>query len=197
MENKYEFQRVYDQFYRKIVHFLINFTGKNDAEDLAQEVFIKVNNSLSTFKEESTISTWLYRIAANTAVDRARNQSFKNIIPMNLEEFFIDDIDCADAWIRDKAPSLEAEIVKKEMNACIRGFIDKLPEDYKAVFILSEFEGVKNQEIAAKLGVSLDTVKIRMHRARIKLKKELRKNCNLYRNDENELACDSKTALFK
>ena len=123
--------------------------------------------------------------------------SFKNIIPMNLEENFIDDIDCADAWIKDKAPSLETEIIKKEMNECIRGFIDKLPEDYKAVFVLSELEGLKNQEIAVKLGVSLDTVKIRMHRARIKLKKELRKNCNLYRNDENELACDSKIALFK
>ena len=76
MENKYEFQRVYDQFYRKIVHFLINFSGKNDAEDLTQEVFVKVNNSLGAFKEEATISTWLYRIAANIAIDRAQEHVF-------------------------------------------------------------------------------------------------------------------------
>ena len=66
------------------------------------------------------------------------------------------------------------------MNDCIRGYIEKLPEDYRAVLVLSEYEGIKNSEIAEILGVTLDTVKIRLHRAKTKLKEELESHCELY-----------------
>jgi RNA polymerase sigma-70 factor (ECF subfamily) len=66
------------------------------------------------------------------------------------------------------------------MNDCIRGYIEKLPGDYRAVLALSEYEGLKNNEIADILGITLDTVKIRLHRARAKLKEELESNCELY-----------------
>jgi RNA polymerase sigma-70 factor (ECF subfamily) len=81
------------------------------------------------------------------------------------------------------------------MNECIRSFIDNLLADHKAVILLSEIEGLKNKEVAEILGITLDTVKIRLHRARAKLKKELEANCNLYRDEQNELACDLKQAF--
>ena len=83
------------------------------------------------------------------------------------------------------------------MNECIREFIDKLPEDYKSVTVLSELEELKNIEISEVLGISLDTVKIRLHRARAKLKKELEAGCIFKRDEENELVCDRKNPTKK
>jgi RNA polymerase sigma-70 factor (ECF subfamily) len=78
------------------------------------------------------------------------------------------------------------------MSECVREFIDKLPSDYKTVILLSELEGFKNREVADILQVSLDTVKIRLHRARAMLKKELNDGCTFYNSDQNILACDRK-----
>ncbi len=78
------------------------------------------------------------------------------------------------------------------MSACIGEFVARLPENYKTVMILSEIEGFSNDEIAATLDLTLDTVKIRLHRAREKLRKELQAGCTFYRDDGDELACDRK-----
>ena len=74
------------------------------------------------------------------------------------------------------------------MGVCVREHIDKLSPDYKAVIILSELEGFKNQEIAEILQISLDSVKIRLHRARSSLKKILDEACDFYHNEKNILA---------
>jgi RNA polymerase sigma-70 factor, ECF subfamily len=78
------------------------------------------------------------------------------------------------------------------MSACIRDFIERLPENYKTVMVLNEIEAFKNDEIAAILELSLDTVKIRLHRARERLRQDLERGCNFYRDESAELACDRK-----
>jgi RNA polymerase sigma-70 factor (ECF subfamily) len=78
------------------------------------------------------------------------------------------------------------------MSECVHEYIDQLKPEYLAVILLSEIEGLKNREIADVLQVSLDTVKIRLHRARAKLKKELDTGCDFYQNEQNALACDRK-----
>ncbi len=83
------------------------------------------------------------------------------------------------------------------MNECIRRIVDSLPGDYRTVLVLSEFECLPNVEIAEVLGISLDTTKIRLHRARAKLRKELEAHCNFYRDERNELSCDRKTTSLK
>ena len=95
------------------------------------------------------------------------------------------------------ATSLDSQLVRKEMNECIRGIVDGLPENYRAVLALSEVEEFTNAEISQILGISLDVVKIRLHRARARLKKELEAKCNFYRDERNELACDRKTTHLK
>ena len=78
------------------------------------------------------------------------------------------------------------------MNDCIRKYVESLPPSYRSVVILSEGEGLTNQEIADVLGISLGMVKIRLHRARRRLKRELGNGCNVYRDERNELACEPK-----
>jgi RNA polymerase sigma-70 factor (ECF subfamily) len=78
------------------------------------------------------------------------------------------------------------------MNDCIQNFIWELPENYRPVLVLIELEGLKNKEVAEILGISLDTVKISIHRARKKLKKELMESCDSYWVDENGFIPDMK-----
>jgi len=87
-------------------------------------------------------------------------------------------MDDRNAWTGEKTPLIESQIYRKEMNECILDFVMSLPESYRAVLVLSEFEGLRNNEIAKILGLSLDTVKIRLHRAREKLQEKLAANCD-------------------
>jgi RNA polymerase sigma-70 factor (ECF subfamily) len=80
------------------------------------------------------------------------------------------------------------------MNECICSFIDELPESYRTVLILSEFEGIRNAEIAAITGISSDTVKIRLHRAREKLRQEFTAKCDLFWVEDNEFLPELKLA---
>jgi RNA polymerase sigma-70 factor (ECF subfamily) len=75
------------------------------------------------------------------------------------------------------------------MNACIHRIVKRMPESERAVLILSEFEGIKNREIADILDISLNTVKIRLHRARARLRIEIKAECHLDRDERNELVC--------
>jgi RNA polymerase sigma-70 factor (ECF subfamily) len=76
------------------------------------------------------------------------------------------------------------------MWGCLRNFVDKLPANYRTVIVLSVLEEMKNNEIAEILGVSLETVKIRLHRGRTKLRKELMTHCGLSRDMRNEISWD-------
>jgi RNA polymerase sigma-70 factor (ECF subfamily) len=93
----------------------------------------------------------------------------------------------------EKTPLVESQVYRKEMNECIQSFIQKLPENYRVVLVLSEFEGLKNGEIAETLGISIGAVKIRLHRAKEKLKEELNAKCESYWLEENEFLPELKT----
>lgn len=194
-----EFQKIYDDFQPRILRYLIRLVGESEAEDVTQEIFVKVSQALENFRGESKLSTWLYRIATNTALDRLRSPSFQRIAQKKSSDDSIEksEVEPEDKDIStgEKTPSVEQQFVRKEMNKCIRDFIEELPENYRAVVVLSELEGLSNTEIAEILGVTLDTVKIRLHRARAKLKKELETHCDFYRDEGNEFACDLKSAF--
>jgi RNA polymerase sigma-70 factor (ECF subfamily) len=185
-----DFSSVYSEYYPKIVRYLQRMVGELEAEDAAQEVFVKINRSLDSFRGESNLSTWIYRIATNTAMDHLRKPSSRIVQP-------VEECDEEDAGPVDTAPLHDTLLIRKDMNACIRGVVDSLPENYRTVLVLSEVEGLTNADVAEVLGISLDTAKIRLHRARAKLRKELLCHCNFYRDERNELSCDPKTFPLK
>lgn len=194
-----EFEKIHEVFRPKILRYLTRLVGPYEAEDLTQEVFVRVNRALENFRGESQVSTWIYRIATNAALDRLRSPSFQRpadkqllTVSMGRPETGVEE---RDVWAGERTPSVEASLIRKEMNDCIRSFIEKLPTDNRTILVLSELEGLKNSEIAEILGVGLGVVKIRLHRARAKLKKELETHCTFYRDERNELACDLKGAL--
>jgi RNA polymerase sigma-70 factor, ECF subfamily len=183
-----EFQRIHDSFRPRVLRYLTRLVGERDAEDLAQAVMLRVSSGLPQFRHDSSLSTWIYRIATNAAMDKLRSPVREQALEDDSEP------DERDVPLEARTPSAEAIAVRTEMSACIREFVDHLPEPYKMVIVLSEVEGFKNAEIAAILGVSLDTVKIRLHRAREKLRNDLQEGCSFYRDESTGLACDRKPA---
>ena len=186
-----KFSEIYSEFYPKIKHYLERLVGESEAEDVAQTVFEKVNISLSTFKGEKKLSTWIFRIATNAALDRLKSPAFKRtpagpLAPAPLQSFE------SIAITSDKPTSPDQKVIRDEMSDCIREFLDRLPPDYRTIIILNELEGFTNNEIAAILQISLDTAKIRLHRARAKLKESLESGCDFYLDESSELACDRK-----
>jgi RNA polymerase sigma-70 factor (ECF subfamily) len=192
-----DFQTIHDEYWPKIVRYLGRLVGENDAEDLAQEVFIRIGKALQGFRGKSSLSTWIYRIATNAALDRLRNRSSSKGELEGLSSEGELEVKDKDTWTGEEKPSLETSLIRKEMNDCIRSIIDILPANYRTVIALCEVEGFTNAEIAEILGISLDAVKIRLHRARARLKAELQKNCDFYRDERNELSCDRATPSLK
>lgn len=194
-----EFQNIFETFQPKVTRYLGGLVGEYEAEDLTQEVFVKINQSLKRFRGESRLSTWIYRIATNAALDRLRSPTFRRTRKRSLSEGSIakdkTEIEDKDVWRDETTPLVDQQLIRKEMNECIREFVERLPENYKTVLVLSELEDLKNREIANILGITIDTVKIRLHRARTKLKKELENHCSFYLDERNELACDLKSAF--
>jgi RNA polymerase sigma-70 factor (ECF subfamily) len=181
-----DFRSLHDEFRPRVLRYATRLVGEAEAEDVTQSVMLKVNQGLSGFRGDSSVSTWIYRIATNVALDKLRNKA----IQPHAEPG--DDFDEQDLPPAARTPSCEAVAIRAEMSACIHEFVARLPENYKTVMTLSELEGFTNGEIAAILGLTLDTVKIRLHRAREKLRKDLQAGCDFYRDESAEFACDRK-----
>jgi len=184
-----QIEDLYQEYQAGILRYLQRFVSDSQAEDLTQETFVKAGKGLKGFRGEASPKTWLYRIATNTLRDYLRSKDHRHdeicdsISEEELERY---------GNSTQIETSIEGGAIRTEMNACIREFINKLPDNYSAVLVLSDLEGHSNQEIADILKLSLGDIKIRLHRARARLKVELSKGCDFSHNKDNELECQRK-----
>jgi len=195
-DGKRSFQEIYERFQPGVLRFLSRLVGQEEAEDVAQEVFLRVDRGLEGFRGESSMGTWIYRIARNAALDRLRSQPawLENARQLRAHDSDEDPLDIV-SQLPDERASLERHLIGKEMSECIRGRVDTLPESYRRVLVLSELVGMTNAEIASALGVSEGAVKIRLHRARSLLREDLSTHCTLYHDELDELSCEPKPAF--
>jgi RNA polymerase sigma-70 factor (ECF subfamily) len=142
-----------------------------DAEDVAQDAFLKAFRNLSTFRAEAKFSTWLISITLNEARSRLRRQA--TIRMESLDEPPDEGGTISPALLRDwrEIPSeiLEREEVRKLLQHAVEG----LPEMYRQVFLLRDVEELNTNETALALNISVPSVKVRLHRARMMLQKQL------------------------
>ena len=137
-----------------------------EIEDLAQEVFVKVFRKLHTFQQDSSFYTWLYRIAVNTATDHLSRRHRRRL--HLVEEASVLDGDGVDGEEGAAGPLLE-----DEMRQVTRTVLDGLPDKYRAILILREYEDMSYTAIAQVLGCSIGTVESRLFRARKRFKEAL------------------------
>jgi RNA polymerase sigma-70 factor (ECF subfamily) len=139
---------------------------EQDAEDAVQEAFLSAFKSIGDFDGRSTLGTWLHRIAVNAALQRARKQARRNETSIDaLLPTFKPSGRYADppvAW----APVTDDADARIQQQDAIRRALDQLPEEFRAVVVLRDIEGLESKAVAASLGISDGLVRQRLHRAR-------------------------------
>lgn len=161
--------------YEKYVCTTVYSVVKNydDSFDVAQEVFLKLYHSIASFKGESSFSSWLYRIAKNTALDFLRKEKkSRNNVSLYTEN---DDGEETQMEIPDNSVSSSPEqtAVRNEAKDIIYSALDEISEQHKEIIVLRDIDGFSYEEIAEMLGLEYGTVKSRLFRARDALRKKL------------------------
>ena len=143
--------------------------NSHDAEDAAQDVFLKAYQNLNRFKPESSLHTWLFRIAVNTCIDYKRKPFFESLFKTSTE---------GDVFVIERpadSPSPDRLYESKQIDDAIQLALSRLSAKLRVVIVLKEIEGLPYEEIAEVLDVSIGTVKSRISRAREELKEFLKK----------------------
>jgi RNA polymerase sigma-70 factor (ECF subfamily) len=155
-----------DRIYNLCRHMLGN---SSDAEDAAQDTFIKAHQKLNVFKPEASLYTWLYRIAVNTCLDYKKRPFFESLFRKSDEgeEYITEAV--------SKEPTPEKLYESKQLGLALRKSLGKLSIKLRTAIILKEIEGLSYEEIAEVLDVSIGTVKSRISRAREELKALMKK----------------------
>lgn len=179
--NQAAFSLLIDDYQQKVFHTCISFVpNKEDAEDIAQEVFLEVYKSIGKFKGNSKLSTWIYKICTNKCLEFIRKKNAKKRlvfmqrilgteIPLDKTNFFTE----------FNHPGILLE--HKEQSETIYLAINTLPESQKIVFTLAKLDGKTYQEIVEITGKSMSSVESIMFRAKKNLQKKL---ANFYKNKE-------------
>jgi RNA polymerase sigma-70 factor (ECF subfamily) len=146
--------------------------NREDAEDAVQEAFLKAFRNLSQFQEKSRISTWLFRITVNESLMKLRKQRRSREVSMDEDpgEMFVNPGEVAD-W----APNPEQVYGAVELRNILRSQLQELPPSLRTAFILRDVEGLSTEEAAEILQVTVDALKARLWRARLKLRELLTK----------------------
>ncbi|MBX9604791.1 MAG: RNA polymerase sigma factor [Gammaproteobacteria bacterium] len=151
-----------------------------DAADLLQETLIKASRGLGSFAGRASLQTWLLAIARNVANDFLRRPERRHSF-VAVEEAI---------EVEDGALGVEQRMEADETNLCVREVIDSLTPDYRAALILHDLEGLDCEQTAEVVGGSVGAVKVRLHRARLRLKSVLERRCGFYRDSDSVLRCE-------
>lgn len=174
----FEFENIYKDNYIKVFSFIYNITtDRSLTEDIVQEAFIKAFDKISTFRQESKIYVWLNKIAYNLLLDFKKKKS-NQIVSCVDEQLFSN--------LKDTSKNLLKEVEQKIMSDCVQSKILLMPENYRAPLFL-DMQNYNNNEIAEILGCSLENAKIRLHRAKNKMKVILGNDCSFYFDERNVL----------
>jgi len=159
--------------YERSVYVMALSYMKNeaDAEDVAQEAFVKAFRKLSSFRAESKFSTWLISITINEARTRLRRQALVRMEP--LDQLPDEDKSISPALLRDWREIPSEAVEREEVRNLIQLAVGQLPDIYREVFLLRDVEELTINEAAQVLNISIPSVKVRLHRARMMLQKQL------------------------
>ena len=179
--NQAAFGRLLDAYQQKVFGTCISFIpNKEDAEDVAQEVFLEVFKSISKFKADAKLSTWIYKITTNKCLEFIRKKKAKKRFSF-MQTILRGDlpIDMTPYFVEINHPGIILE--NKEKTALIFKAINALPENQKVIFTLAKIDGKSYQEIVEITGKSLSSVESVLFRAKKSLRKKLK---NFYKNNQ-------------
>jgi len=159
--------RYESKVYRLAIRMLRN---QQDAEDALQETFLQVHRGLSGFEGRSAFSTWLFRLATNVCLMKIRHRGTEPSKLLPLEDYLPRHEEGEVPQMVDWTIRPEEALLSKESREKMMEALEKIPPEYRAVFILRDMEGFSNAETGESLGISVAAVKSRLHRARLALR---------------------------
>lgn len=161
---KAAFQELVEKYKQKVYYMALDMTGNHhDAEDLSQEVFMKVYTSIKDFRGDAKLSSWMYRIAMNTCIDKTRRKRLKLV---ELD----DKMHEKPAAGAPPDTAIEARSTQMQIDQALQ----KLPPRQRSIFVMRHYNELMLREIAEALGISEGTVKAQLFRAIKRLQKELK-----------------------
>lgn len=155
---------IWQEYHSRLLHFIQSRVGEPTvAEDILQDVFIRIGNRLDSLKEDGKLRSWIYQITRNAIIDYYRSHRESIQLPESLS--------MPEEDITDK--------IREELARCMRPMIDELPDTYREAILLSEIEGLTQKEVAERQAISLSGAKSRVQRGRGMLKEMLQECCHL------------------
>ncbi len=161
------FGAIVDEYQKNVYNLALRMTGNpEDAQDMSQEAFIKAFNSLASFRGDSKLSVWLYRIVSNVCLDFLRSRKRRQTVSLNMDD---GEGGTSELEIPDLSAMPEEELNRRLTREAVRKGLLSLPEDQREILLLREIEGLSYDEISQALGLEAGTVKSRILRARKRL----------------------------
>jgi len=191
---KTDFDSLYRTHYGEVQRFLFRLVQDTSlAEELTQETFLKAYQAWAGFRGEAPERIWLLRVARSVCLDYLRSPRSRAGRATSLHhaeaEGWEPRAESAAIAGKEPPPSLEQAARQAEMTRCVQQFVLSLPETIRTPLILHDMEGLTNAQIAQVLGCSLEAAKMRLHRARARLREMVEERCDLFHDERNVLSC--------
>ena len=176
-----EFWDIYYQYYERVRKFILTII-KDEwvADDIIQETFTRIQKNINQLKDPTKISAWIFRIAFNLCQDHFRQRKHSATTDQQIEEH-------TEIFT---APFFHKQLEQHQMGECVQAEMNRLPESLRAVLVLFDVLEFSHKEIAEILDITPENVKVRLHRARKKLKVILEEKCDFERDERNVLVCE-------
>ncbi len=165
-------ERLYERYHRQIYAYLLAMLRtQHAAEDLSQDVFVKLSTKLKSYRFQSPFHHWLFRLARNVAIDHLRREKVRSTT--SLDAVPAEGSPMRDR-VREKGPDAAMQAEATQRAGVVRTAVMGLPESFKEVVVLREWEDLSYEEIAERMDLSVGTVKSRLFRARALLEAKLK-----------------------
>ncbi|MBW1780541.1 MAG: sigma-70 family RNA polymerase sigma factor [Deltaproteobacteria bacterium] len=170
-------EKIVERYEERIFTFGLKMCGHlQDAEDIAQETFLNAFRYLKDFREETKLKNWLFKIAASACIRKRRKKKCEPDFEISLDSFIPQEGDDMKYEIPDWSDDPSDNMMRTELKKIIDAAIHSLSHKYRLVFTLRDIEGFNTQETADILGISTQSVKTRLHRARLYLREKISKS---------------------
>lgn len=158
-----DMDKIWNEFNEKLKLFILKHVpDESVAEDILQDVFIKIHTNMKTLRDKTKLQSWVYQVTRNAIVDYYRNRKPATQVTDQMAE----------------SEDTTDEISQTEISDCIQALIDELPEGYREALYLTQYQGLTQKEMGERLGLSPSGAKSRVQRAREKLKEMLLCHCH-------------------
>jgi len=175
------FQEIIQRYSEKVHNLALRISRNNeDTDEIIQDVFVTVFRKADRFEGKSAFSSWLYRITVNTAFMKLRKR--KQSPAISIEDL---SANVKESWVGTASENTDINFIssRHELRDQLEVAVQKLPDEYRLIFIMRDVDGLSNQEVGEILGISIPAVKSRLHRSRLMLRKKLQRFYDDYQSE--------------